>query len=191
VALDEPWPSVYDADDLTKMIEELAARPDLAPAFYDWRADRSMTPVNDVCQGDIVELPAEVPVIGDDGAPIALEHPVGVWLVIGNTCDFDRSLEDARWTQLVPVVDLGGDDFSKAPALKRYMTSRAFYLPAWADGAVGRCCVADLLRPVAVDKRVFASGKAKVIARITRAAWVLLNVCLVRFLARDDGRYAS
>jgi hypothetical protein len=191
VAREERWPPVYDADGLIKMIEELAARSDLAAAFYDWRADRSMTPVNDVCQGDIVELPADVPVIGEDGAPIALEHPAGVWLVIGNTCDFDRSVTDARWTQLVPLVDLGGDDFPNGPALKRYMTSRAFYVPAWADGVVGRCCVADLLRPVAVDKRVFASGKARVLARVTRAAWVLLNACLVRFLARDDGRYAA
>jgi hypothetical protein len=112
-------------------------------------------------------------------------------LVIGNTCDFDRDLKDVQWTQLVPVVDLGGDDFPNAPALKRYTTSRAFYVPAWVDRVVGRCCVADLIRPVAVDKRVFASGKGKVLARVTRAAWVLLNACLVRFLARDDGRYAA
>jgi hypothetical protein len=191
VAREERWPPVYDADGLIKMIEELAARPDVAAAFYEWRADRSTSTVADVCQGDIIELATDVPAIGEDGAPLAEEHPGGFWLVIGNTCDFDRSVKDVRWTQLVPIVDLGGDDLPEARALKRYMTSRAFYVPAWFEGVVGRCCTADFLRPVAVDKRVFASGRAKVLARLTRPAWVLLNACLVRFLARDDGRYAA
>ena len=150
-----------------------------------------MSAVGDVCQGDIVELAADVPVIDKDGMPCVLEHPGGVWLVVGNSCDFVRSLESVRWTQLVPLVDFGGDDCREAPALKRYMTSRAFYVPAWIDAVVGRCFVADFLRPVTVDKRVFAHGHAKVLARLTRAAWILLNACLVRFLARDDGRYAA
>jgi hypothetical protein len=51
--------------------------------------------------------------------------------------------------------------------------------------------VADLLMPVAIDKRAFAEPErpATVQARLSRAAWILLNACLVRFLARDDGRY--
>jgi hypothetical protein len=39
-------------------------------------------------------------------------------------------------------------------------------------------------------KRAFPSV-ARVQARLSRAAWILLNACLVRFLARDDGRYAA
>ena len=39
-----------------------------------------------------------------------------------------------------------------------------------------------------VHKSVFPEH-ARVVARMQYAAWVLLHSCLVRFLARDDGRH--
>ena len=68
-----------------------------------------------------------------------------------------------------------------------------FYVPAWSGAVADQFYAADFLRPVPVDKEAFAqeSGgqRAVVVARLSRVAWILLNACLVRFLARDDGRY--
>lgn len=189
------WPPVYDAEDLVREIKRLTDRPDIANAFYEWRLDSSTRPVDDVCQGDIVRLASDVPVILADGQPGVIDHPDGAWLVLGNTCDFDREIGDVRWTQMVPLRDLGEmsevSDTERA-ALRRYTQSRVFYVPPWSAQVTKRVHAADLLRPVAVDKRVFISAPttATVEARMARAAWVLLNACLVRFLARDDGRYA-
>lgn len=119
---------------------------------------------------------------------------MGVWLVVGNTCDFDRELTDVRWTQLVPIISLGGTtelSTTQLDAVRKYTQARTFYLPAWIAEKERDVYVADLLRPVGVDKRVFRGPTATAVvqARVSRAAWILLNACLVRFLARDDGRY--
>jgi hypothetical protein len=149
----------------------------------------------DVCQGDVVELESDVPVILEGGQPGVIDHPEGAWLVVGNTCDFDRDLADVRWTQVAPILDVGAASpmaQAEIAALRRYTQSRVFHVPEGSAAVANRMHVADLLRPVGVDKRVFRgpSPAGLVQARMSRAAWVLLNACLVRFLARDDGRYA-
>ena len=186
----ERWPPVYDANDLIQEIKRLTERENLEGLFYDWRRDRSVKLPEDVCQGDVVQLACDVPVVNGAGEAEATEHPTAAWLVIGNTCDFARTTQDAQWTQLVPIIGLTGPvTASESSALRRYSQSRRFYLPSWTSHAGTRDHVADFLRPVAVDKRVFEEGVAKVDARMSRPAWVLLNACLVRFLARDDGRF--
>jgi len=139
-------------------------------------------------------LSSEVPVVLDDGQPGTVDHPDGVWLVVGNTCDFDRELTDVRWTQLVPIISVGGASELSATqldAVRKYTQARRFHLPPWSTETERDVHVADLLRPVGVDKRVFRGPNptATVQARVSRPAWILLNACLVRFLARDDGRY--
>jgi len=193
----ERWPPVYDLDDLVAEIKRLTIHPDIATAFYEWRRDRSTTELSDVCQGDVIELASEVPVILEDGQPGTVDHPDAHWLVIGNTCDFDRNLDVARWTQLVPIISLGVTTELSATELastRKYTQSRSFFIPAWSVDAERHLHVADLLRPVGVDKRVLQGAgqtgqKGVIRARVSRAAWILLNACLVRFLARDDGRY--
>jgi hypothetical protein len=153
-----------------------------------------MTVPEDICQGDIVSLSSEVPVVLDDGQPGTVDHPDRVWLVVGNTRDFDRVLTDVRWTQLVPIISLGGTSElsdTQLDAVRKYTQARTFHLPPWSTEKERDVHVADLLRPVGVDKRVFRGPNptATVQARVSRPAWILLNACLVRFLARDDGRY--
>lgn len=192
VATSERWPPVYDAEDLVREIKRLTLREDLESSFFDWRRDRSPHVPADVCQGDVVRLDADVPLIGASGEAEAMEHPGGHWLVIGNSCDFARSIDEARWTQVVPITDCGEMaelGSNERAALRRYTQSRRFYVPPWAQQVEPLAHVADLLRPVAVDKQAFSSGQATVQARMSRAAWILLNACLVRFLARDDGRF--
>lgn len=194
-AAGERWPPVYDAEDLVREIKRLTERPDIAEAFFEWRRDRSTTAPPDVCQGDVITLRSEVPLILEDGQPGVMDHPEGSWLVVGNTCDVDRPIEEVRWTQLVPIVDVGDTrsvSATDADALRRYTQARRFHVPAWSGSLATRLHVADLLRPVGVDKRALigTAPMATVEARMSRAAWILLNACLVRFLARDDGRYA-
>jgi hypothetical protein len=113
---------------------------------------------------------------------------------VGNTCDFDRDLVDVRWTQLVPIISLGATtelSATELDAVRKYTQARTFHLPPWSTETERDAHVADLLRPVGVDKRVFRgpTPTATVQARVSRPAWILLNACLVRFLARDDGRF--
>jgi len=190
----ERWPPVYDFDSLIREIRRLTTHADIATEFYEWRRDRSTEVPADVCQGDVVWLPSDVPVILEDGLPSAMEHPDEAWLVVGNTCDFSRSLEEAQWTQLVPVMSIGtvsDIDGAGLAALRQYTQSRRFFVPPWSSRVDGQVYVADFLRPVGVDKRALqgVSPAGAVQARMSRAAWILLNACLVRFLARDDGRY--
>lgn len=194
VTAGERWPPVYDLDDLVAEIKRLTDDENLERNFFEWRLDRSTLRHDDICQGDVLHLSSEVPVILQDGQPATVAHPEGFWLVIGNTCDFDRTIDEARWTQLVPIASLGsvaGLTSTQVSAARRYTQARRFYIPPWSHAAESDLHVADLLMPVAIDKRALngAERAATLQARLSRPAWILLNACLVRFLARDDGRY--
>jgi hypothetical protein len=187
----ERWPPVYDFEGLKREIEQLQKQLAVGDEFYEWRRDRSTRVFSDACQGDIVSLADGVPVRDRDGLS-GHENPSGHWMVIGNTCDFART--EVAWTQLVPITDLGPttelrqDEYAAAMS---YQKSREFFLPSWSAAVESNLHVADFVRPVTADKALFAGDtpEARVEARLGRAAWHLLNACLVRFLARDDGRY--
>jgi len=144
------WPPVYDLDGLIAEIKHLTEHHNIATAFYEWRRDRSMTAPCDVCQGDVISLASDVPVILDDGQPAVIEHPDGFWLVIGNTCDFDRKLDETRWTQLVPILSLGAvTDLTptQLAACRKYTQSRSFYIPPWNSNVERHVHVADFFAP--------------------------------------------
>jgi hypothetical protein len=178
----ERWPPVYDAGSLANAIESLVEAGDFN-GFYD-----ASLRGPEICQGDVIHLESEIPLISGEGKPIA-DDAAEYWLVIGNTCDFERDLATAKWTQLVPIIDFGANlTAEKRASIQRYQTSRAFYLPPWSNTVEAHCHVADFLRPVAAEKEVF-DEVAKVEARMTHSGWVLLHSCLVRFLCRDDRRF--
>lgn len=180
------WAPVYDADDLKEEIRRLAERHDVASVFYDHR--RQSYP----CQGDIVELSSGIPLLNKTGEPRVGVNPTNHWLLIGNTCDLSRELDDSAWTQLVPIVDVLTESRPKSESdLRKYRTVRTFFLPPWKEEEHERLYVADLTRPVQIRKEAFEAGHAKVQATMQRAPWILLNACLVRFLARDDGRFET
>lgn len=181
VQIIERWPPVYDFEDLQAAISGLI-EGDLAGQF--WTSVRGDPPV---CQGDVVAVDGGVPVLDENGEATVtgeFQH----WMVIGNTCDFARRHEEVSWTQLVPIARFAGVEPADLLSLKRYALFRRFYVPDWSpdEDAVG-VLIADLLRPVAIDKRALMNGE-RVVARMSRRGWILLHACLVRFLARDDGR---
>lgn len=176
------WPPIYDADGLAVVIRELARSEEFDARFWDLR------PIESVCQGDVVRLTAPVPYLDEAGEAHATDEDYEHWLVIGNTCDFERDVGDFKWTQLVPLIDLGtGLSAGDVAHLRSYQAARKFYVPPWSSVAP-RHHVADLTRPVTIHKEAFQSHAA-VVARVQFAAWVLLHSCLVRFLCRDDGRF--
>lgn len=180
----ERWPPIYDADDLAATIAKVAGKHASSSLYATSVAGPP------VCQGDVVELPAGLPVLDEAGEPLVLGPPFVFWLVIGNTCDYARSRDEAAWTQVVPVYELQPLDQVQPEVLaafSSYQYSRRFFLPPW-PGAASSLRYADFLTPVGVDK-VAMTAKARVVARLTREGWILLHSCLVRFLCRDDGRF--
>jgi hypothetical protein len=183
----ERWPPVYDAEDLADSIRDLVESGRLEQRFYRSQARLPQG----VCQGDIIELVGGVPLIAEDGEP-AVHDDVRYWMVTGNTCDIARSLETVPWSQLVPLVEVGSDrDLTphELSDLRGYRYSRRFYLPPWSAEVKGLHHVADFLRPVAIHKTAL-NDVAEVRAGLEIYSWLLLHSCLVRFLARDDGRFS-
>ncbi|MBI5498308.1 MAG: hypothetical protein HY904_25120 [Deltaproteobacteria bacterium] len=97
----ERWPPAYDAEDLLRNVKVLLKDGAIFKKFY-----ASIQGGPAVCQGDIVTLKTELPILDTSGQPATLEQPVERWMVAGNTCDFDRDLSDVEWTILMPLTPL-------------------------------------------------------------------------------------
>ena len=175
----ERWPPIYDAEDLKRVIDQIA-RGQLQELYGP--VDRGGL----CCQGDVLSFKAGVPVFEANGEAQQIED-FEYWLVIGNTCDFERS--GVEWTQVVPITELlAAPTQQEQQDLASYRLSRRFFLPPWTEGKSSHGFVADFLRPVALHKGA-VGNVAKVVSRMSRVGWILLHSCLVRFLARDDGRF--
>jgi hypothetical protein len=178
----ERWPPVYDADDLKAAIRQFAVSASSASLFF-------MNP-NDggsFCQGDVLAFPCEVPEIDEDGQ-VVVETAVSHLLLLGNTCDVQGPAQ-APYTQAVPLAPLADTTDSKELLKYReYKPSRCFYVPRWSADCPSLGYLADLTRPITL-RRGAIDGHGKVVARMSQAGWILLHAALVRFLARDDGRF--
>jgi hypothetical protein len=184
----ERWPPVYDFAELQGTIRSIVDRDDLRKAFYAPSLREALQESGPLCQGDILQLRSPAPVIDENGDAIALgdfEH----WLVVGNTSDFERPIADIAWTQVVPIVALrqGVTEEHKRDLLE-YRLSKAFYVPDWTGTSSEPVLMADLCQPAALHKETIGKA-AQVVGRMTQLGWILLHACLVRFLARDDGRF--
>jgi hypothetical protein len=181
----ERWPPIYDAEQLAGQIKGLTAQDALFDNFF------AETP-KDVpwCQGDVVRLPPMVPYIDDKGPAVLEGDDLSAWLLLSNTCDLCRPLNTVEWAQAVPIRLLGSDSDitqNELQALRRYQYARQFYVPDWSAASPRRHQVAELTMPVTVARE--ALNTATRLARLSLTSWVLLHSCLVRFLARDDGRF--
>jgi hypothetical protein len=175
----ERWPPTYDAADLAAQISELAVH---GRNFFSALPDDGS-----FCQGDVLHLRGDFPYIDSGGRAAVLEElDVEFWLLLSNSCDLNRELSDVRWAQLVPLFDVAANDV-ELRALRSYEYSRRFYVPDWWPESA-RHFVADLTMPVTVD-RLALENVARPMAHLSHVSWILLHSCLVRFLARDDGRF--
>ena len=179
------WPAIHDSKSLRAGIDEILNSADFDARFYDLQSHADPA----VCQGDVVELVAPAPLLDEDGQPIATDVVFAHWLVIGNTCDFDRGAEAVPTTQIVPLVKIAPElSPAEVKELRQYKYSRRFYVPAWPGCPDRGHRLADFVHPVAIDRRAFREDCARVVARMQFPAWALFHACIVRFLARDDGR---
>lgn len=180
------WPPSYDADQLQESIRAIIREERLTSSFYLPAGH----PVEDVAQGDILELDARFVYLDEQARPRAEKDANRYWVVVGNTCDLARSLDQVRWTQLVPIRLEG--QLSTTPqdvlsAFKRYEHGRRFYVPPWNAAVADECMVAEFLETVTIHRQGLNQGK--VVARMDFPGWILFHSCLVRYLARDDGRH--
>lgn len=177
------WPPIYDAEDLHEAIGALSSQANLQETFYA-RPEEGKT-----FQGDVVQLETNLPLIWEDGQP-GINESVKFWLVLGNSCDFDRDISLVSVTQLVPIVQVDGSRVGTEEKRQflTYTYSRRLYLPPWKTEISQDVHFADFTKPVTVHKNAIASHSITE-ASLSWKAWLLLHSCVVRFLARDDGRY--
>jgi hypothetical protein len=179
------WPPVYSAEELLKQITDLISDKSIFSKFYE---PNLLDP--EKCQGDIIELDSEALFLDEDNTPVTSPERYTHWLLIGNTCDIYRDMNLAKWSQIVPIYNLGKSEeisVEELGKLQAYSQSRVFYLPPWESGLEGAHFLADFLRPVTIHKAGLM--KSKTVGRVNKFTWILLHSCLIRFLARDDGRY--
>lgn len=176
------WPPVYDEATLTNTIRVAVAS--LPKQFY-------LPSIGDPepCQGDVLELHSEIPVVDADGTA-ATDGDAHYWLLLANTCDVARTgdTEGVLYVPAAPLVEIDTLPLRKgqADSIHRYETSRMFYVPAWSDAPTKY--IADFTSIVPIHRDALR-GHARVVARMRLESWVLLNACLVRLLCRGDGRY--
>ena len=172
------WEPIYDAEQLSASLRDLAASDSLFVNFYDIYDRRT-----DLCQGDILELNAFAPVLDNEGE-VAGFGPARYWAFVGNSCDADR---DVSTTQAAPLYGIDDLMSSEVSDLTRYSLFRHFYFPV-CHGCLGGGLMLDWTEICCVDINLLLAAPR--VARLTREAWFLFHGCLVRYLARDDGRNA-
>jgi len=172
------WPPVYDETQLAETIKDAASRP--VKQFYEAEPSDRLP-----CQGDIISLSAEIPLLNERGEPF-VEGEADTWLVVANTCDLARTVDENPWAPIVPVKQWTDVRPEEENAIKTYKVSRVFYLPPWTPD-IG-FSVADLTRFVTIHRAALTSV-ATLRARLRYPSWILLNACLVRYLTRNDGRH--
>jgi hypothetical protein len=185
------WPPVYDSESLAATIAELLTSRQLLASFYSATVEDPLG----LCQGDVLAFESPMLAVNEDGKPVVLKFDDVHWLVLTNTCDLDRRADgehgDSTYATVVPVFNWGGRAGMVNPVvrdLERYAVTRRFYLPPWAPEQADNIFVAVLTMPLSVHKKALVK-QGRVCARLSQNAWYLLHSCLVRLLARDDGRF--
>jgi len=184
--LQERWPPAYDAEDLRQNIRDLVESGKLAEQFYEPKGRPAAVAF---AQGDVLEMPARFPYLNDQAQPQADNDDTRFWVIVGNTCDLDRDLEQVKWTNVVPIRELARDGVPKnvLDELRRYKHGRRFYVPPWGSEVANLCLIAEFTEIVTIHRT--GLQKAEVKARMDRPGWLLFHSCVVRYLARDDGRH--
>lgn len=178
------WPPLTDAESLKEIIRSITDDE----LKFESKFFQEPTPLNDEpCQGDIVELRCAVPFIDEDGQAVVTDHEFQHWIVLGNTCDMSRSEE--KKSLIAPLVQLQAEVTpERIQRFRKYELYKQFYVPPWADDPEQLHRAADFMQLVTIEKAAFHKS-AKIVARLQFPAWALLHACIVRYLARDDGRF--
>ena len=176
------WPPVYDYAGLEATITQL--RTGVAEGFFEWFYAAPVEGQPPLCQGDLIVLDSALVFLDGEGQPTAGDRQ-DLWAVLGNSCDLDRDPSEIRWTQLLPAFRVSDDDTERLPDLRSYRGLRVFYFPPERQ-ADGLGYLSDFTRPVTVDRQCLCGTSPE--KRLSYKGWLLFHACLVRYLARQDGR---
>lgn len=173
------WPPVYSQEQLTESINSFVTHKSFED-FWVFFADGTSPKF----QGDVFTLPLEFAFLSHDKVLRERARPE-FWMIIGNTCDIHREVKDVPYTQICPVNALPDDvPASILGSLKSYSASRIFYLPPWEVG--GKSYTMDFNRIISFRKESLDAITR--VCGLSNKSWALFNACVVRYLARDDGR---
>jgi hypothetical protein len=177
------WPPIYDFEDLGRTISRLIENGEIFNIFYNCIRKENLPPF---CQGDIVKVKLRFPFVNKEGEVIIFDEPFDYWIIIGNTCDLTNETIDSTFTHIAPVMQLNDINPLYLTNFKKYKAYKQFYLPSW-EKTEDQDYYINFTQMVSVEKDFFQEY-TDVVARLNFESWLLLHSCLVRYLARDDGR---
>ncbi len=177
------WPPAYDSHTLQEQINRLREQKGFSETFY------CQNELPFFCQGDIIRFATDFPFIDADGEISFIPNPDNLWLFAGNTCDFSKKTGDFKYTHICPVEKVPEHTAEELQnGFYSYSTYKRFYLPVWQRTDTGRGYFIDFTQMCSVERDGLIRH-AQLQARMSRKSWFLFHSCLVRYLARDDGRH--
>ena len=177
------WQPIYDFDELQEQIKNIIQN-DYKEDFYTTSLD-----IASLFQGDIVVIDKKFVYLNQDGKHQA-EYFSEYYMIIGNSCDFDRSIKDLPYTNIIPLqrieIDIPKDILN---GLKKFQNYKHMYLPNF-DNSNDEYFI-DFTKIMTVSKEYLLNQNISSIkiAELTFESWILLHACIVRYFARDDGRH--
>lgn len=182
------WPPIYDFEQLGQQIKDLISDGSIFCQFFVHTIDETS-----LFQGDIVSLKNYPIYIDRDGDIAVIDEEFDYWVILGNTCDLSRNMTSGResvfphLTHVSPLMPIPNDiPTDILNNLKKYKLYKRVFIPKWGDE--GNDFYIDLTIMNSIEKQCLIN-RSNVMARLNFKTWVLLHSCLVRYLARDDGRH--
>lgn len=183
------WDTIYNADQLRETIREIAQKAAIEKWFYSPTVHEPAT----WCQGDVLHVRAQLPFLNADAQVRVSEVTHEHWVLVGNSCDLDREINENPWTWIAPIMHRDNVTPEKLKELKSFTGSyRQMFWPAWSNLPLPteRTLYIDWSRLCTIHRQALRdSGPVQRTARLSFPGWVLFHCALVRFLARDDGRF--
>lgn len=181
------WPPIYDFEELGQQIRTLVKDGSIFYQFFDPNIYNK-----DFFQGDIVSLKTDPIYIDKDGDISIIDESVNYWIILGNTCDLSRELTSndhsvlPHLTHISPLFTIPKDiPLSILNDMKQYKFYKKVFIPRWC--ADENDYYIDLTIMNSIEKQ-YLINHSNITARLNFKTWLLLHSCLVRYLARDDGR---
>ncbi|WP_368028862.1 hypothetical protein [Arcobacter sp. s6] len=175
------WPTVYDFKELETQIKEIV-KNNYTIGFY------SLTPKNnELFQGDIVHIEKKFLYLDNNGAYSAEDY-TNYWIVLGNTCDIARNLEDIPFSNVIPILKFDDSVPERIfSGIKSFQNYKSMYVPPFSDD-MNKYFI-DFTKIMTISKEYLLKDvKSIKIKELTYSSWVLFHACLLRYLVRDDGR---
>ncbi len=179
----ERWPTIYDFEQLQSQIKEVV-KSNYIRGFY------SLTPkTQELYQGDIIYIDKKFLYINGDGEYNA-ENYTNYWIVLGNTCDISRNIDDVPFTNIIPIIEFEDSvPINILDGIKNFQNYKSMYIPPFIQEDEKNYFI-DFTKILTISKEYFLNKEIKLIKKkeLTYSSWILFHACLVRYLARDDGR---